>query len=118
MSDNFKFDIRGASLEKSLGIATTHYTEVAAWRTEFDPPRLVLYWTESSEANPLPAPLTGEALVLFVKSWLNSVDYGPEPDIDGECGRGSWVYNESWASVGGDWKAFVAIQPYWLMYGK
>jgi hypothetical protein len=126
MSDNFHFDITGASLEASMAVALTSWKNVKGWRIEeaadrkdgIKRPRLILYWTESSKANPLPAPLAGEALLGFIKSWLETAPYGPQPDHDGDNGRGWRVYNESWGHVADEWQAFAAIEPVWLMYGK
>ena len=121
MADNFEFRITGAPLEKSLDIATSRWKRVVGWSVDKDSKRLILYWTDAEtypDYNPLPAPLSGDHLVGFVKSWLTFVDYGREPDIDGECGKGWTVYNESWGHVAGRWQAFVAIEPTWLLYGK
>ena len=121
MADNFEFRITGASLEKSLDIATTRWKDVTGWSVDKDSNRLILYWTNASSSgdyHPLPAPLSGNALVEFVRSWLKSVDYGPEPDHDGENGKGWTVYNERWGHVANRWEAFAAIEPTWLMYGK
>lgn len=120
MADNFEFRITGASLEKSLDIATTQWKKVTGWSVDKDGKRLILYWTDCNypDYHTLPAPLRGTALVEFVRSWLESVEYGPEPDIDGSCGKGWTVYNESWGQVAGRLQAFIAIEPTWLLYGK
>lgn len=121
MADNFEFRITGASLEKSLDVATTGWKNVVGWSVDQDGKRLVLYWTHAndySDYNPLPAPLSANALVEFVRSWLASVDYGDEPDHDGDNGKGWTVYNESWGMVANRYQAFAAIKPTWMMYGK
>ena len=118
MADNFHFDVTGAPLGQSLAIATSQYSKVYGWSVDNDGRRLVLYWTDSAEATPLPAPLQGGALEAFVRSWLQAVDYGTEPDIDGSVSRGWRIYNEAWAQVASRWQAFVAIEPAWLLHGK
>lgn len=127
-ADNLHFDVAGAPLGLALQVAAVAQRKAVAWRVdqavprvgEVPPraPRLVLYWTESSRATALPAPLEGDALVAFVKAWLDTADYGSEPDIDGESSRGCRVYNEDWGQVDHEWQAFAAIEPYWLMHGK
>lgn len=122
MSDNFRFDIAGASLSAALGIATTHYSRVKGWRVETlegKPPRLILYWTEAKNATPLPAPLEGEAIVTFVRAWLDATKASTDTMWhDVETGQGNRVYNEDWGHIGSDHSAFVAIEPYLLLYGK
>lgn len=120
-ANNFHFDITGANLEKCLEIAKSGHKSVVAWKVDSvaNTPRLILYWTPSSTATLLPAPLSEvEAISAFVKSWLMWTDYGSEPDHDGHNTKGWRVYNESWGSVNHEWEAFVAIEPVWLMYGK
>lgn len=82
---------------------------------------LILFWTAPAsikQSSQLPFPLEMEAAPAFVSGWLNSAEFGDEPDIDGSCGKGWRVFNEAWGHVLGDYAAFVAIQPAWAMYGK
>lgn len=114
--DNFHFDMTGVPLKLALEVATQDHKKVVGWSV--DDNCLVLYWYEDSSATPLPAPLEGDAIVEFVRSWLRVADYGPEPDHDGDNDKGARVYNEAWGKVSSNWHAFVAIQPVWNMYGK
>lgn len=66
----------------------------------------------------LPYAMNLTAACAFVWHWLETADRGPEPDHDGSNKPGWRVYNEAWGHVAGDWRAFVAIQPVWAMYGK
>ena len=66
----------------------------------------------------LPFPLDAEGAIEFVWSWLQTINYGEEPDHDGSNRQGFTVYNEDWGHVGGSYYAFVAIKPEWIMYGK
>lgn len=120
MSDNAHFDITGAPLAICLQIATgiSSSGRVTGWRMDADKNRLILYSLPSPRATPLPAPLTGEALVLFVKAWLDQASYGVEPDHDGDNSRGFRIYNEDWGHIDHEYQAFVAIEPAWLMHGK
>lgn len=120
MADNFQFDITGAPLKQCLDIAILGAPgkKVVGWRVDEKPNRLVLYWSNNEGATPLPAPLSGEALLGFVQAWLESVEYGSEPDHDGSNSRGWRVYNEQWGQVAGNFYAFAAIEPVWLMHGK
>lgn len=123
MSDNFHFDLTGVSIEKALEIAFQQHSKAVAWavvplKEGSERTRLILFWTNHSEATPLPAPMDCAAAVPFVKSWLSAADYGREPDHDGDNGKGCRIYNEAWTHINGMWQAFVAIEPVWLEYGK
>lgn len=61
--------------------------------------------------------LTQEAVEPFVKAWLESADYGNEPDHDGSNGRSWRFYCEGWGHVI-DYHGFCAIEPQYVMYGK
>ena len=120
MADNFEFRITGASLEKSLDIAATSWKNVSGWSVDKDGKRMILYWTHANYPDyvQLPAEFPTTEMAMFIKAWLNNVNYGKEPDTDGSCKKGWTVYNESWGQVAGRYQAFVAIEPTWLMYGK
>src|SRR5512142_460112 len=72
-------------------LCTHHYTQ-----TVEDPkgrPTLVLYHSAASGAQALPFPLDLDGAVSFVWGWLTtSVDYGREPDHDGDNSRGFRVF--------------------------
>lgn len=124
------FDITGAPLKVALAVPfetrVYGHSKVEAWSTDREGRRLVLHWTdghgESSSripVYPLPAPLNLEQVASFVETWLESVDYGPEPSTDGSTGKGSRVYCEAWGRIEGHgWSSFAAIEPEWLIYGK
>lgn len=134
--DNFHFDITGAPLDKSLGIAFGEWNTAVGW-AEVDcgeravgregiwganqsARRLILFWhkDESGLMIPFPAPLDVAAVKPFIEAWLKAADYGPQPDQDGSNGKGWRVYNETWTHVADSHYAFVAIEPVWIMYGK
>jgi hypothetical protein len=125
--DNFHFDLTGVSLAKCLDIAFEGAPggKAVGWAVmdgkaelKQNPQRLVLFWSMEEPAIALPAPMTAEDAEPFVRAWLKEQDYGPQPDHDGDNGKGWRVYNESWSMVAGKHRAFVAIEPCWIMYGK
>lgn len=132
MSDNFHFDISGASLAKSLEIAFTHHKTAVGWvevrltpklsdgtfSKKNDNSSLVLYWADKSGVNKFPVPLTFEEVRPMIESWLKKADYGRYPIHDGDNSKSHRVFNETWGHVNGDWEAFVAIEPCWMMNGK
>lgn len=80
---------------------------------------MVLYWTESKNSLKLPYPMDTEQTINMVWGWLEYTkpDY-PQPDHDGDNGKGFKIFNEAWGHVFGEWQAYIAIQPVWAMYGK
>ncbi len=135
MSDNHHFDMTDVPLSLALQVAFSQNPTAVAWaelptdQKNQSPggvwgasqakKRLVLFWLERKDiSHPLPAKLGPEAVEPFVRAWLDGADYGPQPDHDGDNGKGFRVYNEAWGHVAGDNGAFVAIEPVWLMHGK
>ncbi len=122
MSDNFHFDITGASMKKCLDIAFTYHSKAIGWaeRKLKNGKALVLYWSDSNVTgiNKFPSPLTAEQVEPMILQWLKDADYGNQPDHDGDNDKGWRVFNEAWGHINSEWQSFVAIQPIWLMYGK
>lgn len=128
---HLSFDMTGAPLEIALAVPfktpVFGYDKVVAWAQDKAGKRLVLYWAVDAHssprdgvtAHPLPAPMDLALTVEFVKNWLESVDYGPEPSTDGSVEKSSRVYCEQWGQIfGHGWNSFIAIEPEWLIYGK
>lgn len=121
MSDNFKFYLtsdKDIHLDLMVKILFSVHKSVVGWKEEKNK-GLILYWTDSKGITKFPSPVTKqETLVRIIKEWLESQDYGEEPDHDGSNYKGFTMYNESWGHVNNEWEAFVAIKPEWCMYGK
>lgn len=88
-----------------------------------DSKRFVFFWHETGVRDGavlLPAPMTGKQMVPMVEAWLGSVaDYGKQPDHDGDNGKGWEVYTDSWGQIDEfGWYSFLAVRPWWEMYGK
>lgn len=81
-------------------------------------PTLVLLWHEDHGSRKLRSPLGAREAAEYAKRWLDKVNYGPEPDIDGSCEKGFRVFTEAWGHVAGRHYCIVAVQPAWAMYGK
>lgn len=133
MADNVHFDLTGIPLDLCLKVAFSEHRKAHGWAELPTPPatqpgprrgerRLVLYWVDPEKSvegyHPFPAPVDAEAAAPFIRAWLDVVDYGRQPDHDGDNAKGWRVYNESWGHVAGRFQAFVAIEPAWFMYGK
>lgn len=126
MYDNQHIDISGEGVE-SLSAALriflpsntgTNLIEGFAVDPEFG---LILFWTAPHgcpEFTKFPSPLTADDLSRIVMAWLESADYGAEPDHDGSNEKGWRVYNDGWAQVAQRWEAKLAVQPKWMMAGK
>lgn len=102
--------------DNAAGSKTSHY------RISKDSPTFVLYWSKPEEhqsALALPYPLKLDEAVALVAGWLReTMPSGPEPDHDGDNGKGWRVFNEAWGHVNGSQYGICAIQPVWAMYGK
>lgn len=122
MADNYRFDVAGAPLALALSLAFTDQTKVVGWRVqerENEPPRLILYRYADKAMTPVPAPLTGDAVVAFVQQWLDATEWEPKhPWNEVTTKKGNRVYNEQWGHIDGSHSAFVAIEPYQLWFGK
>jgi hypothetical protein len=128
--DNFFIDVTSegrSNLERALGIAFSRYSSAYFWREDrregSDLPRLVLSWVRdlkpSEGWHPFPTPVDAAAATDVVARWLEAAAYGGQPDHDGDNGKGWRVYTESWGHVAPyDYRALVAVEPRWAMYGK
>lgn len=119
MSDNFQFRIVSEGREHfdiAMSLAFSEYETAVG--ILFNPGQVILFWTKSDKANPLPYPMDCKAASDFVWHWLQTVEYDKEPDHDGSNEKGFEVYNENWGHVGGMWESFVAIKPVWMTYSK
>ena len=84
---------------------------------------MVLLWHEDEvggvKSTALPFALDAEAAVGFLWSYLQTAEYGPQPDHDGDNGKGFIVTTgDFWGHVEGSHYAFVGVYPDWQMYGK
>lgn len=93
-------------------------------------PFLSFLWGKPDGANdvlPLIAPMAEpDAIAMQAQAWLKTVDYGTEPDHDGDnhCGfhlrnRGPALHEPgSWKHNPWDFYAICTIQPCWVEYHK
>lgn len=84
---------------------------------------MILLWHEDQvrgvSASLLPFPLTCDAAIEFLWSWLQTADFGEQPDHDGSNGKGFIVTTGNfWGHVEGSHYAFIGVYPDWQMYGK
>lgn len=126
--DNFNFTVEGGMecLPHAVALA---YTEVGNPTGEYgvngwyeapaDKGQDVLILTRLKGAgqrlvspNKLPHVLSEEQAISMITSWLESQDYGKQPNHDGSNGKGFKAWSpEHWADV-------IVVQPRWSMYGK
>ena len=133
---NFHVEVRGCRdlLKPALCLALADHSRIEGFKHV--PPlqatihdgggdldRLILFWCvsrETPDASRFPAPLKPEMLVPIVEQWLDSVDYGREPDHDGDNHRGFYLTNgDKWCHITGQGHyACLDIRPQWMMFGK
>jgi hypothetical protein len=86
-------------------------------------PGIILLWHEDKiggkDASVLPFPLKQQAAVDFLWHYLETGDFGEQPDHDGSNGKGFIVTTgDFWGHVCSSFYAFMAVYPDWQMYGK
>jgi hypothetical protein len=116
--DNFSFDMTSegdATLRKAFLLFPSARKAVGF---RIDGKRFVLYWADSPKMSKLPYPMSPEPAVELLVGWLAQVDYGRQPDHDGDNGKGWRLFTEKWGHVDGEWQAYAAVEPVWAMYGK
>lgn len=129
VGDNFRFLLTSTGKEHFKTVMTLAFHNAPGGKATIygisEKYGLVLGWVDTpqkledgTELNKLPFPLDLDGAIEFVWSWLKTVDYGREPDHDGDNKAGFTVYNEDWGHVGHCFYAFVAIKHEWIMYGK
>lgn len=128
IGDNLKIDVilqTRENFELAMKMAFDICSGSEAIRYRITPDRgMILYWTDSAEGRSdhdterLPYKMKVEQAADFVWHWLQTVDYGDQPDHDGSNGKGFRIFNEAWGHIDNDWQAFVAIKPEWIEYGK
>jgi hypothetical protein len=79
---------------------------------------LILFWHHDPKSTPLPYPINLDGAIEFIKGWLDTAEYGKQPDHDGDNHPGWRLFNESWGHVFGSCYGILMIQPAWAMYGK
>lgn len=121
--DNFQFDVTYEGNDKlSALMQILCNRKVVGYRVS--PQKgLIFYWTDSSKPgyHKFPFAMKQDQAAAFASAWLfeaQYTEYEEEPDIDGSCGKGWRLYNESWGHVDGEWQASLAIMPAWAMHGK
>lgn len=113
-----KFKEEVSYYQNKKGLTTHHYSKLVEDQKGTD--TLILLWSQSGDKRDqkLPFPLKLEDAKSFVSGWLDSLNWGHEPDHDGSNGKGWRVFTEAWGHVAGNHYAIVAVQPAWAMYGK
>lgn len=121
--DNFQIRIVSEGrdhFDKALEMAFFKYSNATHYSLKSG--NLTFYWNdppESAEALPLPYRMVVKSASDFAWHWLESADYGTEPDHDGDDGKGFVITNgDCWGQIDGAWQSIVQIQPCWAMYGK
>lgn len=116
--DNFYVKIVSEG-KPHLAVALGLFNEkCVGFRVDEQKNRIILYKYKSEKMTPLPFPMQGDALVEFCWGWLQAANYGPQPDHDGDNGKGFACYCEGWGHVDNEHQAYAAIEPAWAMYGK
>lgn len=79
---------------------------------------MIFFWYPEKDTIPLPYPMNFKDCANLAWGWLQTREYGPEPDHDGSNGQGWSVFNESWGHVDNSHGAIGAVSPQWIWHGK
>ena len=116
-----------------VGYRIDHYAKRLRAGGEFDEregpkegrrPTIFIYWMKPNSVVGLggfvsfPFEADLDFVTGFVDLWLKGIDYGREPDHDGDNSRGFYAFNEAWGHVNGEDECCLAVQPAWAMHGK
>lgn len=119
MYDNPIFNVSGKGedeLRKVMAVAPMR-SAIGFHQT---PERFTLFWCNHQDMTPFPSSLGMTRCADLAVDWLEDVaKYPREPDHDGDNGRGWRCFTEDWGRIEPfGFGAFLAVEPYWLMYGK
>jgi hypothetical protein len=73
---------------------------------------------EDGDKVAFPFVMDADGAADFARRWLEQVEYGKQPDHDGDNEKGWRLYNENWGHIDGDNHAVIAVTPVWATYGK
>lgn len=136
--DNFQMDVTAEDRKTLLqlleiafrhncpGGKASHWAEIDTvfedgWSGSQPRKVLILYWSppeSDQKAIRLPSACDAIKASNYVEDWLDAVDYGPEPDHDGDNGKGFRLFCDFWGHVNGSHYSIIGISPAWAMYGK
>lgn len=119
--DNFQIDITSeGSIFKAMELAFRDGPNMRAvgYRISTEKGLIFYQYGSSARMTALPFKIDAAGAADFATQWLAEQNYGPEPDHDGDNGKGWRLYCEEWGHVDNESQAFVAVQPVWAMYGK
>ena len=124
--DNRRFDIIDQDrLREWIACCVGRQTAIgwsAHARDENGPARLLFFWMAPPKVvrgfTNLPFKATDQDIAIITQRWLDEANYGPEPDHDGDNGKGFRLFCEDWGHVDGHPEAFLAVTTAWAMYGK
>lgn len=84
-----------------------------------DAGRLVLFRYDDPKMVPFPCPISVDRAADIASDWLLGADYGEEPDHDGSNEKGWRCFRDTWGRIDGMGSAaFLAVEPFWVEYGK
>lgn len=119
MADNPVLRVSGKNIER-LKVVLSLTSRQHAIGYHADPSRITFFHAEHQLMTRFPTALSLDLCAGIAMDWLKSAAVFPkEPDHDGDneegwlCVTGNWGHVEPFG-----WQAFVAVEPYWLAYGK
>lgn len=124
--DNFRINITAIgdqTLQAAMRMVFDHNApgkRAEAYTVDSEHGMIFLWHMHSSHTNAvaLPFKMDADGAADFARRWLLDLDYGKQPDHDGDNERGWRLYTETWGKVASLDYSICAVQPMWAMFGK
>lgn len=121
-ADNYYFDLIATPTAPAMEIAFANSPgrKATHWKHDKENNRIILAWHENAGKDFIPflGEVRAEDACQMLREWVRLLDYGGQPDHDGENDKSFRIYCEGWGHVANNDYAFAAIEPRWAMYGK
>lgn len=121
------FKIQGndqSTLDLAIRLAFVENEKASGYKIDPDDGLTLFRPDHSASPRPFPGEIAlpykhgADDAVRLASAWLAEVDYGKKGSGDGSYVKGFYIHNGDLGYIGADYRAFVAIKPTWIYYGK
>lgn len=105
------------ALELALRYHTSGLRDGTVSHWSYNDHKMDFGWHEEMGGEKLPYKIGIKSIIPLVSGWLQTADYGPEPNIDGSCEKG-WTLTNNIPYSRGSFYVSFRITPYWCEYHK
>jgi hypothetical protein len=121
LGDNPILNVNGIGLERLKAVFDLcEAVNAKGYAVQTDKNRIAFFKYPDAKdmvAFPVALPMSTCAEITF--NWLQAATYPREPDHDGDNEKGWRCYTGDWGQIDGlSHGAFLAVEPFWIMFGK